>query len=165
MSTSGVKTARIVELMHIYETRGFWNDAEAREAREIVEMGRDAGYVPEGTEDWMQEDGVPRAYDKPRRVALRDLPAGTQLDVSLDRQHLPPIDVPKELRELAERGRELREQGEGMRGKHVHYDAATDTLTPVPEVDNARIKTLEATVTDMMRRLKALEGRVIDPSV
>lgn len=154
MSTSGVKTARIVELMHIYETRGFWSKAEAVEARRIVDMGREAGYMPEGTEGWMEEDGVPRAYDKPRKGSP---------------------DVPKELRELAARGRELREMNEQLRpeerepgelrGKHVHYDAATDTLTPVPAEDDARLKTIEATLTDVVRRLKALEERVIDPSV
>ena len=135
-------TARITELLRIYETRGFWSKAEAKEARRIVDMGRDPGYMPEGTEDWMEEDGVPRSYDKPKKS----------------------IDVPKALRELSESTRDAIDRTADLRGKHVHYDADTDTLTPVPAED-ARIKTLEATVTDMMRRLKALEERVIDPSV
>jgi hypothetical protein len=140
------KTARIAELMRIYETRGFWTRAEAKEAREIIDMGREAGYMPEGTEGWMEEDGVPRAYDKPRKGSP---------------------DVPEELRALAERTRDAVDRTadvEELRGKHVRYDAATGELTPVPAED-ARIRTLEATVTDMMRRLKALEERVIDPSV
>jgi hypothetical protein len=35
---------------------------------------------------------------------------------------------------------------------------------PLSDEADARIKTLEATVTDVMRRLKALEARVVDPS-
>ena len=147
------RTSRIAELLHIYETQHFWSKAEAKEAREIVDMGRDPGYMPEGTEDWMQEDGVPRAYDKPRKgsidvpEALRELSMSPKVDLPT------PPPRPAEPAELAQHG------------KQVRYDAATGELTPVLADVEPRIKTLEATVTDLMRRLKALEERVIDPSV
>lgn len=108
-------------------------------------MGRDASYMPEGTEDWMAEDGVPRAYDRPKRGApvahTYDLP--TEDDMAHDRKLDPPPMRPAEDKELAKHG----------------------LVTNPPPADDARLKTLEATVTDMMRRLKALEERVIDPSV
>jgi hypothetical protein len=150
-------TSRIAELLHIYETQGFWSKAEAKEAREIVDMGRDPGYMPEGTEGWMEEDGVPRSYDKPKKSidvpkALRELgERGDHVELSLSPKLDPPPPRPAEPAEL--------------RGKQVRYDAATGELTPVLADVEPRIKTLEATVTDLMRRLKALEERVIDPSV
>lgn len=123
-------TQRIEELL---ARAGSWTEAEIKEAKEIA-MGRDPGYMPEGTEDWM--DGVPRAYDKPRpKVEWQEMEL--TLTPKLD---APPM-RPAEPKELAKSG-----------------------LVPPPEAD-ARIKTLEATVTDLMRRLKALEERVIDPSV
>ena len=56
-------TQRIEELLQAMRSKGYWTTQEMDEVMEIA-MGRDAGYMHEGTEDWMQEDGVPRAYDK-----------------------------------------------------------------------------------------------------
>jgi hypothetical protein len=134
------KTARIAALLKVIAEHGYWTEAEQLEVEDI--MGRDAGYIPEGTEGWMQEDGVPRAYDKPRRFE-----PGQEVELSLT----------------------------PLRGQHVHYDAETEKFTAVPAgttlanqlapIDlDARFKTIEATLTDVVRRLKALEERVIDPS-
>ncbi|MET0668277.1 MAG: hypothetical protein ABWZ01_07205 [Methyloceanibacter sp.] len=117
-------TQRIEELL---ARAGSWTPAEIAEAKEIA-MGRDAGYMPEGTEDWM--DGEPRAYDKPRR------------ELSLT----PPPPRPAEFKELAKAG--LHEPGPREK----------------PSGEDDRIKTIEATLTDLVRRLKALEERIIDPS-
>jgi len=46
----------------------------------------------------------------------------------------------------------------------AELEAHGKLVTYPPSTDDARIKTLEATVTDMMRRLKALEARLVDPS-
>jgi hypothetical protein len=46
----------------------------------------------------------------------------------------------------------------------AELEAHGKMVTYPPVSDDARIKTLEATITDMMRRLKALEARVVDPS-
>jgi hypothetical protein len=100
--------------------------------------GRDPGYMPEGTEDWMGEDGVPRAYDRAPIAHTYDLPT---------------VD---EARELLDR------TGKAMEAQEKAKEGLRAWATGEQE---ARIKTLEATVTDMMRRLKALEERVIDPSV
>jgi len=139
------KTARIQELLRTIARHGYWTEAEWAEVREIGDMGRDAGYIPEGTEDWMSEDGVPRAYDKPRRFE-----PGQHVELSLTPKPLdPPPMRPAEPRELEKSGLVTM----GADGVAVPVEVAS------------RIKTLEATVTDMMRRLKALEERVIDPSV
>jgi len=156
------RTVRIQALLDALRSRGYWTADEHREIEEITDMGRDPSYIPEGTEDWMEEDGVPRSYDKPPRVprldivddrpalARQDFTPGQHVELSLTPKPLdPPPMRPAERKELEKSG--------------LVTMGADGVAVPV-EVD-ARIKTLEATVTDMMRRLKALEERVIDPSV
>jgi hypothetical protein len=136
------KTARIEALLEAIRQQGYWTQEQVTE---IQAMGRDASYMPEGTEGWMQEDGVPRAYDKPRRFN-----PGQDVELSLTPKPLdPPPPRPSEAKELAKSG--------------LVTMGADGVAVPV-EVD-ARLKTLEAAMTDVMRRLKALEERVIDPSV
>jgi len=145
------RTSRVDQLLRAIESQGYWTEEQVEEIREMT--GRDAGYMPEGTEDWMQEDGVPRAYDRPRGVApiarTYDLP--TEDDMARDRRLDPPPPRPAEPKELAQSG--LVTVGpDGM-------------ISPWPADADARLKTIEATLTDVVRRLKALEERVIDPSV
>lgn len=154
------KTARIVELMRIYETRGFWSRDEAREAREIVDMGRDASYMPEGTEDWMQEDGVPRSYDRPKVPNVPKV-LSEMRDEALAPKINPPPPRPSEPKELAKYGLTAEEARGPVKVMGITEAEAQALLAS----DDARIKTLEATMTDVVRRLKALEERVIDPSV
>jgi hypothetical protein len=123
-------TQRIEQLLHKMREQGYWT---AEEVREIYEMtGRDAGYIPEGCEDWMQEDGVPRSYDKP--------------PLKLDQ----PPSRPAEPAELA-------------KAEKARIESKMLTWPP-PDIED-RLKTIETTLTDLYRRLKALEERVIDPSV
>ena len=138
------QTARVEELLRLIEEQGFWT---AEQVWEIYEMtGRDAGYMPEGTEDWMQEDGVPRAYDRPRRrveayLKGKDLPLDDSPEVApiAHTYDLPTDDDVAKVR-----------------------DAVRLTQDVVPDSDiDARLKTIEATLTDLMRRLKALEERAI----
>jgi hypothetical protein len=121
-----VRTQRIVELLNVLSERGYWTPEEQREAEEVSAMGREAGYIPEGTEDWMQEEGVPRAYDKPKRT-----------------HHLP-------------------EEIEGLgRERPPETTAFPPGMQPA---EDARLKTIEATLTDVMSRLKVLEAKAVDPS-
>ena len=129
-------TQRIDDLLLILQSRGYWTPEETIEVKEIA-MGRDAGFIPEGCEDWMAEDGVPRAYDKVRGSA-----------------HLTP-EGPETLGKL-------------FPSRLDNPINSTDTpfhpsKSEIPDIDD-RLKTIEATLTDLVRRMKALEERVIDPS-
>ena len=142
-----MKTAHIEALLEAIRQQGYWTPELVEE---IHRMGRDASYMPEGTEGWMQEDGVARSYDRPRKVApvARTFDLPTEDDMA-DRKLDPPPMRPAEPRELEKSG--------------LVTMGADGVAVPV-EID-ARLKTLEAAMTDVVRRLKALEERVIDPSV
>jgi hypothetical protein len=140
------KTARVEELLREIETQGYWTAEQVWEIHEMT--GRDPLYLPEGTEDWMAEDGVPRAYDRPKNVApvahTYELPTDDEMpprDSKLD----PPPQRPAEAKELAKSG--------------LVTMGADGIAVPV-EID-ARLKTIEATLTDVMRRLKALEDKLV----
>jgi hypothetical protein len=60
-----VRTARIEQLLEVMRQQGYWTQEQVEEIYAMT--GRDPGYVPEGTEGWMVEDGVPRSYDKPHK--------------------------------------------------------------------------------------------------
>jgi hypothetical protein len=152
------KTARVEQLLEAIRQQGYWTEEQVEE---IHEMTREANYLPEGTEDWMQEDGVPRAYDRPRKAApiahTYDLP--TEDDMVKDLKLDTPPPRPVEPAELTAAGKtELAAELARRQSKMV-------TWPPIDPAQEERIKTLEATVTDLFRRLKALEERVIDPSV
>ena len=167
-----MRTARIEELLRVFETTGQWTLDEHAEASDIVSrmeavatdvqehgwtpanyrelltiMGREAGYIPEGTEDWMQEDGVPRAYDIKRGPRFN---AGQEVELSLSPKLDPPPPRPSEPAELAAHAASVR--------------SSLDLTADLPQGLSAaeeRIKTLEATVTDLYRRVKALEEKLV----
>lgn len=139
-----MKTLEIEALLKALEREGYLTGANLELAERIAQMGRDPGYMPEGTEDWMQEDGVPRAYDRPRKGA--PAPHSYEDMVLTPNRMEPPPPRPSEPAELAKHG------------------IPTRDMPTLDEVIEARIRTLEATVTDLMRRLKALEERSLDPS-
>lgn len=145
-----VTTQRIDELLATIQSRGYWTSAEMMEAKEIA-MGRDANYIPEGCEDWMQEDGVPRAYD---RKAQTSRFAETVAD-ALDRTRDLPL-TPEERRGPIVAMGIREDEAEAI------LQMGRMATNPGPAFGaEERIKTLEATVTDLMRRLKALEERVV----
>lgn len=135
------KTARVEELLRVMHERGYWTVDEDAAVREILTMGRDPGYIPEGTEDWMQEDGVPRAYDKPRKVPRLDDSGPAVVE-----HPSTPVYVDDEGHMRVG----IRDEQHARDVEAIHLDA--------------RLKTIEATLTDIMARLKALEARTLDPS-
>ena len=103
-------------------SKGYWTSQELDEVMEIA-MGRDAGYIPEGCEDWMVEDGVPRAYDK--RAGASTLCAGVRAEA----RHAPPR--PAEPAELLARAQARK--------------ASLEMVTwPPPDIED-RLKTIETT--------------------
>lgn len=155
--------ARIQELLDTLQRNGEWTKAELAEIEELT--------MPDYPEEndlkrvTFEMEGEPVSYDKERRIRLDELPPGHPLEVRWDSKPRPPLHT-----------HELPLTSEERRGPIVAMGITEEerqalmTMGPGGEVrptypNDERIKTLEATVTDLMRRLKALEERVLDPSV
>jgi hypothetical protein len=121
-----MRTARVEALLEAIRQQGYWTHEQVREVYEMT--GRDASYMPEGTEGWMEEDGVPRSYDRPRR-ALHTHELPTSDDVARDLRLDTPPPRPAEPAELPASSPVRRRTGK---------------LTPLEPSDHEdRLKTME----------------------